>query len=531
MSWGKKPNASTNQNAQSELLWWRRGAIGLVAALVIGMLVFVGIRVNAADATIAGTVNFTALRPDPGDEGTVTIMYREKNRRGDFKSTGQTTPLQDGATFTWDGASSGRTYEMKALLEVRGQATGTSEVIVVTAPARAVDLPIKVTWKDLPPDVVAGSSTKIGGTAHVQGFIPENSKIVIQAQGRDQSVFQDIETLEKASIENTWTWANAIPLQTYQVRALLVDKDGKQIGSSETILVEAGEVEVKLVLTSGANPPEEKPAPTPTPAPTNAPQPTAQPTPPPVQNTTISGRIFVNGPIAQGSTLLLLQRKPGEGDFQAITRLQNVRQGGMDWVWKGARSGQQYEIQVALQVNEQNTATARAQIITAPATNIDFTINTGVSIQTPTAEPQVENCRDRTDGRWDATIVFPTVADAQQYWLRVGANPGSSEMFNQRVSAGNNQDVQRVTVTVDSGRNYFAQYAFALCTDCANDQNFSNFSNPWRFHCGDAPKPGPGDFRGYRCNQNTKVCEATNDANAPFAPNNAGLEQCQRACR
>lgn len=520
---------TTRTSASSqEATWWKRVFLGFLGGLGVILFIVIGIRLFHNPASISGEVDFTALKPSPGDEGEVRIMYRDHRSSGNFKETGVVTPLQDEATFTWEGAQEGSTYELTAQLVIRGNVTGTSDVITVTAPAQAIMLPVKVTWADLPQDVVAGSTTKLGGEVQVQGYVPDQAILKVETRGRNEDTFTVAEEITTVEHENAWTWSAAVPLQTYQVRALLITSDDKQVGSSDTVLAEAGETEVMLKVTSGAQPPA-TPAPTPTatPSPSGTPKPTATPAP---TSTSIRGKVNINGPIQSGSTVLMLQRKPGQGEYQAFTRLTNVKQGGMDWIWKEARPGEQYEIQAALQVNEANTATGRSQIVTAPASNIDFTINTGVSIPTPSAQPTVEKCQDRSDGRWDATIKFPTVQDAQQYWAQIGANPGSSELFNQRLAPTNQQNV-RATVTVDSGRTYFAQYAYSWCANCAADSNFSNFSTPWSFRCGDSPQPPINNFRGYRCNQDRKLCEATDDPNAPFAPNNSGLEQCQRACK
>lgn len=507
--------------------WWARKSstqkwvmIGILG-LVLGILIVFSLgRAAASQSSIAGTLQFSALRPDPNDEGTVTLMYREHRNRGNYKSTGVEIPLVDNASWTWAEAETGKTYELMPELKIRGEVVGSAESVVVTAPATNVELNLRVTWNDLPAEIVAGETANLTGTAVVQGIIPEDATMQIQARLETATTYQTIQTLNAVSQHNDWLWTNAEPLETYMVKAVLMD-GSTQVGESAEVSAEAGEKEVKLIVVSGA-----APAPTPTPPPAG----TATPAPTPAPAGTILGTVYINGPKEANTSLLMLFRTPGVGEYKEIGRIEDPVHGGQTWRFN-ATAGVTYEIQAVLQVNEQNSATARSQIVVAPAQNVNFTINTGVTIDTPSAQPVLENCSQRSDTRWDATLRFPTVSDAGNYWYQVGANPGSSELYNNKRAATNNQSDQRVTVQIDGNRNYFAQYAYSLCVNCSNDANFSNFSSPFQFSCGAQPTPTPeATWTGYVCNQSNKSCELTKEANPPFSFNNAGLEQCQRSC-
>lgn len=528
---GKKAHMSffskLKKNSNAKLI-----AVGI--GVLAGILVLSAVldRTVAQPAWIAGTVVFTGIQPGPNVDGTITLLAREYGSNRNFESTGLEFPLVNNAMFEWQTAEQGQTYELQVSIAVGGQTVGTSESIIVTAPALTVSIPVFVQPSDVPASLIDQSSTSLGGTINIDGFIPRGSTLVVQARTERESVFREIDRITTPALTQTWSWNSAQPAQGYIVRAVL-ESAGTTVGSSEELLTITGQQSLFLRVISGARP-EDQPTPTPTPTtppvvvgPTNTPAPTATPVPP----TTISGRVFINGPMAANSSLLMLQRQPGQAEFTPFQRITSPRSDGQQYEFREAVVGRSYEMQAVLQVNEQNTASARAQIVVAPARNVDFTINTGVSLPAPTEKPRLETCNP-VGNQFDATILYPAVQGARQYWMQVGTNPGARDLFNEQRRVDANTSVQRVTLRVDGNRNYFSRYAYAVCDTCQGDANFSNFSQDLQFACGTAPTPAPTQaWKGYRCNPNSQVCELVRDGDAPFAPNNTGLEQCQLVCR
>lgn len=462
------------------LLWWQWMLVVLFMLFGVGVgLFFVG-RSTKVPSQVSGTIDFTKLKPDPTDEGTVSVLYREYGTQDAFIDTKASPALTDNAPWHWESAQAGVIYEMKAQLTIDGKNIGTAEPVTVTAPASNVVLPIAVTWNDLPAEVVSQQEADISGNVVVQGIIPESASIQVRARTQDQPANVVIATLDDISENNPFLWTRAVPLKPYILTAVLFE-NGTPVGESEAELAEAGENEVSLTIASKAQP---APTPTPTPAPTTAPtNPTPAPTPKPVSKGTISGTVYMNGPLDANSSILLLYRTPGIGDYKVMFRIEPA-QASQAWTWKDAVAGQQYEVQAALQVSEQNTGTARSQIVTAPASNINFTINTGVHVNTPGAQPSLENCRQIDSNNWDATVKFPNIPEAGMFWFQIGRNPAASDLVNEKVARDANQPERRYTVRVDNNKSYWAQYATAHCTNCTADQNFSQFSSPFEFKCG-----------------------------------------------
>jgi hypothetical protein len=480
---------------------------GLCLLIILGVSIFLIQYKKANAAMISGTINYTALKPDPGDRGQVTIQERKYGSKDQFKTIYQSA-LQDNAPWTFNTAVGGQPYEMIALLNVDGKLVTTSEPLIVTGPAKNQQLNLHVTWHDLPTTVVQEQTTYIKGTAVINGYIPQGSVLTIQANA------QPVATITNPQSTNNWEWTKTTPLKDYLLQAVL-RQGTTQIGQSEIITAAGGDSELALTINSTA-----QPSSTPTNSQTSK---TNTPTPQ-MTNTSISGTIYVNGPENNNTSVLLLWRYPGEKDYKVITRIQNPSHNGQSWVWTSVQVGRQYDITAVLQVNNHNTASAQGQIVTAPAKNINFTLNTGVFIPTPNANVTVNACNSIGNNQYNATISYPQQSNAGNYWFQVGNGTGGSNIYNTKIAA-NNANPQ-VTFQIYSNTTYYAQYAYSLCTNCTEDQNFSNFSNSSPFSCGGSPV-----YTGYYCNSANNTCQATTNPNPPYAYNNTGLTLCQQQCQ
>lgn len=518
----------------------------LGAVLISGIVWYFVKQANAA--TITGVINYSALKPDPTDKGEVLIKYRKYGTNEAYKAV-FASALANKSPWVWKDAVSGQPYEMTAELVIDKSVVTTSEPIIVTAPAVNQELDLRVTWRNLPQDVVSEQQTYIKGTVIINGYIPPGSEMRVLAKATDANETQIVASSKSLTNANNWEWKGVRPLKSYILHAVLIS-NGLQIGRSEAVPAEGGDSEIAVRINSTAIKPSiltptltptptatitpppptptssivitSEPQATPTPSPTVTPMPT--PTPRPTTEK-ISGKVTINGPKDKETSLLLLWRKPGQGDYQVITRINYPSHDGQAWEWN-APVGGQYEITTALQVNEQNTSTSQSQIVAAPAENIDFTLNTGVIVDTPGDKPSLEAC-NQVGNQWDATIKYPVVQKAGNYWFQVGTNPGLSDTYDSKIRAEGNDTQKQVTVRIDNNRTYYTRYAYSLCINCSNNTNFSNFADSFSFSCG-----GNGSvYRGYKCNTSYFACEQTTDPNAPYAFNNEGLVSCQKACQ
>jgi hypothetical protein len=488
----------------------------VVGLVVAGIILVIGRNAGwfgTKKASVSGSIVYTALKPSPGDKGTVHLYVKEQSSSGEFQDTGVEIPLVANQTWEWPNAVEGKIYQMQAGVVIDGNVVKRSDIQTVAAPASSVDLAIRVNWRDLPEDVRSTSNLAIGGTVAINGYIPSRSSLQIyeventQADGQPLNIGDQLQSREKLvqSIVNptntsTWSWPAAVPLKSYVFRAVLKDASGNQIGESEQVVnVEASDQQVSLIINSSAQPATTTSAVQPSPTTTTfaqitssaTPQPSAtavasavpspSPAAAPAPSAKISGVVYLNGPKAPNTSLLMLWRPAGVGNYNVINRYMYPPQSGTTWEFDGATAGQRYDIQAALQVNGQNTSTAPVPVtVTAPAMNINFTLNTNFLVPAPNTQPIFQTCINNNQ----AVITLPAISNAGRYWVQVGNNnTGDSSYANTQLSVSPNAGDQKITVAVNRGQQSFVRYSYAECTNCTDVNNFSPWSTTVGFTC------------------------------------------------
>ncbi len=451
----------------------------IIVGLLIGLgLIFFLQKPALTQATVSGTVNFNRLKPDQGDKGNIFILARPYQSGAAFNETGAITELKDDVTWNWDKSEKGKNYEIQAQLRIDGKVVKSSEVVVVTAPAKEVLLTLPVTWDDLPDYIVKEQKVTMGGKINVNGYVPDGSVLSVEAKTPEMSFYEFKWSSDNAQLTNTWEWTEATPKTKYQMKAVLMNT-GEVIGESSVVDIEGVKTdEVYFSLTSKAKYNE------PTPAPENTPIPTKQ--------TSIKGYLTVNGPEDVNTSALIMWSVPGQNNWQEIRRIQNPKNGNQTWEWNGAKTGVSYEIGISLQVNNQTTATTQNKIVTAPATDVNFTLNTGVNVPVPNNKPALQSCTNNTNSQWDANLTIPVNAQYGNYWTQVGSTMGGVELYNNKLKPPTNDSLVRITVRVNDRQTYYSRYGYSFCFDCSSDVNFSNFSDSLVFSCGaQAPTATP----------------------------------------
>jgi len=442
----------------------------LIVVVLLAYLVY-GKFVNK-NTVIAGVINFDRLEPDKGDEGELFILSRPFQSEADFTETGVVVPLKDKAPWTWSKAEEGKTYEIKARLQIDNEVIKDSKSVVVSAPAQNEELTMSITWEDLPENIVKQQKVNMGGTIKIYGYIPQNSYLQVQSKLTNSADFITCWSSEKASANNSWEWEEAVPRESYQMKAILI-ADNKVIGQS-AIYNESGVKtdEIAFLINSKALDPS-KP-----------------------ENTTIKGNLTINGPEEEYTSALIMWSPPGENKWTEITRIKDPANGTQAWQWTGAKTGTAYEIGIDLQVNEKSVATTTNKIVTAPAHDVDFTLNTGVNVPVPNNKPNLDSCTNNINNQWDANLTVPVNNKYGNYWLQVGSGKGGSDIYNGKLKAPTNDDYVRITVKTNNNQAYYARYAYSFCANCSSDLNFSNFSDTLSFSCNQQPpqptaKPQP----------------------------------------
>ncbi len=446
--------------------------------------------VTAQATQLEGNIHFTALKPEPKDKGEI-ILYRSPHQKNTWEKKAQSVDLAQDAAWTWNDALPGVVYDLQASLVIDGEEIVRSEIVTTTAPSYTTQIPIRVTWKDLPQDVVAATEhTKIGGKVQINGNFSSNTVLEVYALNPKHysSELHDVSagTLVDAQLlsrlpvttdEVAWVWEKAVPLENYIVVAVLKDR-GNIVGvSDEFLAVEAGEQKLEMIINSQLQMPAGtslKPLSSFLASTAGA-----------ARSQSLSGRVFLEGPKEKNTSLLMLWRNAGDEDYQVIDRYHDPSHRGTDWQWAGAQAGHRYEVMAALQVDGNNTSTAPNPVsVMAPARNINFKLNTYYVMPHTDGKLVHEVCVDKDAEHSTAILVVPPMTDATQYWLQVGEKPTQAGIYNKKFpSLGANGENMKVRVRVENGKENFMRYSYATCANCLNSNNFAPFSDTVSFTC------------------------------------------------
>jgi hypothetical protein len=439
------------------------GAI-IILGLALLLLLFGGSRTSAEPAAITGMVDFNGITPEDASNpelGQIKLLARDDaNSSDDYTDTLTPIHFSDNAVFRWDLAESGVTYDLKAEVYYKGQLIQTSLPVTVTAPANGVILRFNVELQDIPenlrptpaPDVTPAKAT-VSGVVTINGFIPTGSRVEFFArlEGTEDE-FTEVGDPLPAANGVRFDFENADPGVTYEYQAELYNSVGTFIGESNFLTVTAPASNEVVVINSTATPPSQAAA--------------------------ISGTITLNGSLVQNSTVILLQRKAGESDYSVVDRFAPTRT--IEYKWSDAVGGTAYDMTAALQVNEANTATGNVRTVTAPASDVAITIDTGVNLPAPTQTPSVA-CGDAdATNHFNAVVSLPQIGAAKKYYLEVGTSAGANNTFRGEVNPN-----ATATVFVPASSPHFARYSYTSCTDCdiTDTTNWAGWSPTLGFQC------------------------------------------------
>jgi len=439
--------------------------IGAIAVLAIGgLFYFTQGKSEAEPATISGQIDYNGLKPTGKEDTTlvkVNLLARPYDEGGEFETLDVNVPLEDNAKWEWTEAEAGKTYEMVAEITYKDTSVKKTNMTVTTAPAQGIVLVFNITNADIEAakEQGAGSETSttdpstVSGAIAINGFIPTGS--TVNVYGRKAGTKDDFkEALSNlpASSTMTFSYKNAVAGETYEYQAELYDASGNFIGQSNYLTVTAPASNELVTINSTATAPSQK--------------------------ASISGTISLNGQLDQNSTVLLLQRKSGQSEYSVINRYPPNRT--ITYTWNDASAGVTYDITAALQVNETNTATGNVITVSAPASNVNITIDTNFNLQAPTSAPKVScGSADQTN-HFNARIEVPQMSNAKKYQLEVGTSAGANNTLNTSLNPN-----ESATVYIPADSPYFTRYAYTACADCqiSEPANWSGWSPTLGFKC------------------------------------------------
>lgn len=504
-----------------------RSTIAIIIVVVIIMVAaFFFWNKTHADNVISGTVEFTGTLPANDAEGIVIIEAREHGAIN-FDEI-EEFDMWDDLAWEWDESLRGGNYDLRAKLEINGEEVTRSHIVKVSAPASNEELDLDLNLENLPEDKVSGALAKHGeyvnldGLIKIHGHVPENSHVKVYTKTLDGD-YVDIKGNFPATDDTKWNWDSAQPGVRYTMVAQLVSAAGHVIGESQSIHASAPAIGQDLVIESNAHHINKDDG--------------------SHHKVAVSGRIDLNGPTEKRSSVRILYRLPGEKNFTLADKINTVDNG--KWEWKNAQSGQRYEMTACYAIEDKCQSVSAHQFVNAPAKHVKFKVNTGLSLDKPHHKPELKEC-SKNGSKYTARIEIPHEKEARSYLVQVGGRSGHHDVYDHKKDRSAHDDSFDITVEVDPGKHYYAQYATAHCHDCGDD-NYSHFSHNLRFSCGEEgdnaltikqPEPKTHEdahpvhtqagVKGYKWDSGTKTCVETEDKDAPYAHTNAGLSQCQK---
>lgn len=169
---------------------------------------------QAQQVPISGTVHLDGYLPS----GSTFSVLSRVTGTGNFATVASNIPAQDGASWSWNGASSGQTYDINIqLFDGSGNLISTDNPQTVTAPSSG--LMFTVSSNAQPP---APAITGISGTININGSIPANSYITLGVRpASSNGSFNQVASSISATNGVAWSWTSAQTGTQYDVQAYL----------------------------------------------------------------------------------------------------------------------------------------------------------------------------------------------------------------------------------------------------------------------------------------------------------------------
>lgn len=465
------------------------------------------------NVSITGEVDINGMVPD----GSIISISKKDVNSQNFETIISDLVATDKTKWEWKNAKEGQNYEIIAYLSKNGKEIAKTSSMFVSAPATEEILRLNIASPTFTPEEKKQNKliekAAISGNLNINGYVPVKSKIVILQSEQSTDAFSVAIDNVNPIDGSAWIWPDANKGFVYTIKAYLYQNDGKLIGQGDPVIVPAPAKNEVLTINSKA----------------------FRPLPSAVS---ISGSINLNGFVPNNSSIVIYQRIVGTKDFLVAVNGVNASN-GTKWEWKGAREGTQYELMAVIKQKQDNgtdkdISTSTNLIVSAPAQNEIFNINSNISIPAPNSIPSY-NCNYQNGNQWNITMSLNTINNANQYWIQVGTQSGANDIVETTIGQNNSP---QISFNVNNNTTYYAHYAYSMCANCSKT-NFSAFSNNLVFNCNNQPTAQPTSipmptttpkpaYTGYNCVPLIGCQVTTGDAQ--FAFSNTGLAQCQVSC-
>lgn len=402
-------------------------------------------------AAISGTIEFDGYA---SPEAYLAVAERRVGKDTDFKDVvSGIVPSSGSIPWSWKDATAGNNYEIRISLKSRGKVIQQSASMIVSSPA--TNVAIRLVSEQQP--LVAQTAT-ISGTIDLKGYVPSGSTVTILAKTLS-AVAYGVVASAGATDNAPWSWSGAASGTTYDVKAQIQGSDGAILSNESPVTVTAPSNSQILKATSVATPSSQI-------------------------SGGISGTINLNGTVPSGSYITIGTKKNGTATFNQVLS-QIPASNGISWNWGAASSGTTYDVQAYLWENNKPYAQSQILTIAAPSTFEVLTINAQEPISAPALTTFNVSCGTKQGGQFQVNLNYNTqnnLPNPQQYNIVITSGSGGGQVVNSVVTPPTPNQSQTLTTlaVIQPSATYFAQYAFAQCTNCGT---FSPLSQPIQFAC------------------------------------------------
>lgn len=218
-------------------------------------------------------------------------------------------------------------------------------------------------------------STSISGTLDLNGQPPQGSTITFMQRAVGQGDFSPFLSGQTPTDVMKWSFTKAVPNTNYEIKAVIT-QGSQTLDTSEILTVTAPSTGSVTRLNYNTNDPSRSSPPPPAPAASPIPTPTPQ-------QTTVTGKLDINGYIPTGALVTLEERLVGTELYQTIgTPFQAAD--GVSWVWKEALVNNEYNIRAVITDASGNPiGTSNPIAVSAPAANEVLILNSTAVQPTP----------------------------------------------------------------------------------------------------------------------------------------------------
>lgn len=164
--------------------------------------------------TVSGIIHLDGYLP----KGSTFSILSRATGKGNFSAVVSNLPAQDGATWSWTTANSGKTYDINVqIYDGSGNLISVDNPQTVTAPSSGLVFTVSSTAQP-PAPVITG----ISGTITINGSIPSNSYITLATRPSSSTgSFNQVNSNITATNGVNWSWSAAQSGAQYDIQAYL----------------------------------------------------------------------------------------------------------------------------------------------------------------------------------------------------------------------------------------------------------------------------------------------------------------------